>query len=488
MKKQIFSLTLALALLLAFIPARATSDIRSIIEVDPKLNCIDYDPAWLNPDALRVYAYDLTRTASGTWVRTPPSAEEEIEKGNIYIDLTEERIELGEYIVQSFSIDGGEKWKPAGDALSSARFPRLLNNGLSLRLSDQPVERGGEPDDEARVIEFDKINKRPRLPKLTVNYLIEADQISEALLNQSQIASTNTIHIPGPGRWVLAPRGSGAKRGGVPRFDEIQIAAMTGNRIDDYGFGWFRRCGDDVEEETDSPPEKYQCSRNNVPCTGDYADHILGILVRENTQSDNGKWKIIRSDFHWRLAPQKHETVTTTGTTVTYTPASKSKKITVTSERNPSTVYEIATDRRPPGNEVVSNIKRRAFTQHVKKNTHVIMNGIFMGQSSSYSDEYNANLGLHRLPMDHRRVTVFIPTSPEPTYFVGDIVLWLPATEKRPSTAKQHFRFELEGSSGENVKFIVGEDSDGGSIRWGWKSVTPPSPVLLPPDPVVPSG
>jgi hypothetical protein len=141
------------------------------------------------------------------------------------IDLNRETITVAAgYAPAVFSIDGGEKWRAVkADTFSDARFPRLLNKGMTLQISNLPIDRATKkPQAGAVIIEYARINPRPsKAPKLRVNYAIGADP---------------TGHTTGD--WVLTER-----NGTTAVKNNIQIgvadAAQKNRVVDEKHFGQF---------------------------------------------------------------------------------------------------------------------------------------------------------------------------------------------------------------------------------------------------------
>jgi hypothetical protein len=141
------------------------------------------------------------------------------------INLTRETITVpSSYTVQAFSTDGGRRWRAIRpDTLSDARFPRLLNRNLDLRLSDKAIDstlRPRRPAADANIVEFNSIRGRPKPPRLRVNLLIGRSR----------------------GDWLLAEDRKTAHSASV-RKDDIEVAVAdvnNRNRIPDRnGFGVF---------------------------------------------------------------------------------------------------------------------------------------------------------------------------------------------------------------------------------------------------------
>jgi hypothetical protein len=189
------------------------------------------------------------------------------------INLSKETITMpSAFTIVSFSTDGGAKWKAAkARTFDVAKFPKFFNKDLTLHLSDKPIERATKKPPEDSTVAFPKINKRPPVPKLVVNYLIGADNTGGS-----------------SGDWVLSAKGgSTAIKAG------IQIGAPDWDKkervVNSSGYGRF------------------------------YEGSTVGIPVREAPR------KAFKMAYFFRAEPKADGTV--------YTAASKAKRISVMSER-----------------------------------------------------------------------------------------------------------------------------------------------------------
>jgi len=182
-------------------------------------------------------------TSSGTWgINNIHVIENEyidyaqidlIAPGDVYgfsINLTQETITIPEaYTTVVYSTDGGTIWKPARDALSAAKFNKLFTKDITLWLSDRPVEKATkQPPKDATIVKFAKINKRPKVPALLINYEIAASKTGETL-----------------GEWVFTEKG-----GTKAVKDGIQIGVAAGKAVDGQGYGQFRASGGIAVTET----------------------------------------------------------------------------------------------------------------------------------------------------------------------------------------------------------------------------------------------
>jgi hypothetical protein len=101
-------------------------------------------------------------------------------------------VHIQPYIIQSFSINGGERWRNVPSrGFDDTLLQRLLNRELTLSISDRTIDRTTrQPEAGAVIVAFDRINGRHPRPRVGVNYLVGADQTGVT-----------------PGRWVVTERG-----------------------------------------------------------------------------------------------------------------------------------------------------------------------------------------------------------------------------------------------------------------------------------------
>ncbi|MCL2083038.1 MAG: InlB B-repeat-containing protein [Oscillospiraceae bacterium] len=220
------------------------------------------------------------------------------------------------YTVAAYSKDGGKKWvniKPEHQALAHPKnpfnsntipgnptrtknnFAKLLNKDLNLLLSDKPYNKKlaaaqsvdgiqGIPSDAA-VYGFPTINKRPKFPKIMVNYSYTADWSGKTA-----------------GKW-RAVRKDGKNALSPQESRDIQIGVSDpGNKksVGIFGYGWYWDC--DHEGACSDAPNSKACEGYPVEDKDKTADH----------------WYFVR------LEPKEH---TGADDVKTYTAASKSKRI-----------------------------------------------------------------------------------------------------------------------------------------------------------------
>ena len=218
------------------------------------------------------------------------------------INLTKETITIpATYTSVAYSVDGGTKWKNVKpDTFSDAKFPKLFNKDLTLHLSDKPIDKKTKkPPDDAAVVTFAAIGKRAAAPKLTINYLIGADNTGAT-----------------PGQWVLTEKG-----GSTAVKENVQIGAADAakkNKVtDEKHFGCF------------------------------YDGLTNGICVKELKTA-----KPIKSIYLIRTAPQDGPD---------YKAASKVKKVKALSEIK-APRYKVKTTKASKSKEATKTIKYKANT------------------------------------------------------------------------------------------------------------------------------
>ena len=200
--KRILSFTLALMMTLALVPSSFAADGAAPVQTSALLYSTGGGINYAGADVL------VTGSAAGA-----------------SINLTQETLTLPEsYTVAAYSTDGGSTWKqPKSGDLSDAGFPKLLDKGLTLHLSDTYDAKSKKPAEGAVVITFAAIGTRPAAPKLTANYAIEADLTGAT-----------------PGEWVLTAKGgTDAVKTGI----EIARTDSTQKKADESGYGVFNSEG-----------------------------------------------------------------------------------------------------------------------------------------------------------------------------------------------------------------------------------------------------
>ena len=185
--------------------------------------------------------------------------------------------------IQAYSTDGvGKKWtavktgvdlfNPKTGAFGTAKFAKLLDKGMTLWLycgTNFGVKELPDHPDDPDIIKFTEIKKRDPAPKAAVDYQIGADMTG---------ATT--------GDWVLVAKSTGTLlKAGI----EIAAADSKGKTPDGNGYGKF-----------------YDGATNGIP------------------MKEMDGTKVVKSVYFARYAPKLSNDI--------YYPASKSAKITVSSE------------------------------------------------------------------------------------------------------------------------------------------------------------
>lgn len=126
----------------------------------------------------------LTQIISFTVSATSNTSQDIIIKGSengFEIYLIDEYVKVPDnYIIKAYSVDGGKKWLNITTDTAifcDETFPKLLSKDLTLWLSNKAIDTKTKTlEDNAQIIKFDKINKRPKTPSLSVNYEVLADK------------------------------------------------------------------------------------------------------------------------------------------------------------------------------------------------------------------------------------------------------------------------------------------------------------------------
>ena len=129
-----------------------------------------------------------------------------------WINLATETIQFGrdavanlnEFTVASFSIDGGQRWRNGN--YTDAMFAKNLNRDVILMLADRQIERSTRrPAGDAIIVQFARIQARPKAPRVVVNYAI--------------LAAND--------RWTLAPRGATTAFGDIGLWEASLATGRT---------------------------------------------------------------------------------------------------------------------------------------------------------------------------------------------------------------------------------------------------------------------
>jgi hypothetical protein len=135
------------------------------------------------------------------------------------INLTAETITLpGGFTVAAYSIDGGTKWR-RGALPAPDRFPRLLNKGMTLHLTNNFDQKAKSPGEGAQTITFPAIAARPKR---------NADRLAP---------------FYGDINWGLAPRNSTAWSAVVSQ--NLEYAPSANGKTPDNG-QWFQMPQDGI--------------------------------------------------------------------------------------------------------------------------------------------------------------------------------------------------------------------------------------------------
>jgi hypothetical protein len=391
-----------------------------------------------------------------------------------YIDLTSDKISFplvetileaedktrttfAPYTPMAFSTDGGKKWRviKAKSMFDDVRFPRLLNKDLELWVSDAWITRavkntdkeavkGGAPkllqpkgvpdgkgsEPAANIIKFQKIDKRPKIGggtvKFAVNYGIYADTTGVTpggwALGKKEDAKTPLAEL------VKGRPSDGSKKYALIDGWQVGATETSKDKIPDTrGYGRF--C------------EGIECKKSNTYCFG------MGIPVKP-FGGDKRTVYFVRTEPGMKI----------TGSGVSYTAASRAKKVNVSSELKetrlkPRQIKEKikVTDKKsdPPKEEITKRANivfklklndnifagdeaaLRAFAANPSDRTETDRDGILLPGGNFF--RMTGPKGGIVSVLDGRK----LPTDPEATPTTGNVTVWKSASARKPATAKQ---------------------------------------------------
>ena len=201
-----------------------------------------HDGMIFNPESGIDYAnskQELIATATSIATTTSVSP---VSADDFKINLTTEKfIKPAGYSVLSYSIDGGQNWKaaPADMFTSDVKFQKLFGKDMTLCVADKALDSGTKkPSAGAVIVEFPKINKRPKTPALMVNY-----------------AATEAYAAAG--EWLLTTKPAKGKAAEIKRDVDLAIADATKKKPDVRGWGAFKDGGGiPVKKMSGTKPEK----------------------------------------------------------------------------------------------------------------------------------------------------------------------------------------------------------------------------------------
>jgi alpha-tubulin suppressor-like RCC1 family protein len=129
------------------------------------------------------------------------------------INLTSDTIALpAGFTVAAFSTDGGKKWK-RGELPNAARFPRLLNKGMTLHVTSDFDRKGKKPTADAETITFPEIAARPKrnADKLRPSYgethwVLAKKGSTAAVFAGLEYAPSSNGRTPDDGNWIPMPQ------------------------------------------------------------------------------------------------------------------------------------------------------------------------------------------------------------------------------------------------------------------------------------------
>jgi hypothetical protein len=152
------------------------------------------------------------------------------------INLTTETITLPTgYTVAAFSVDGGTKWR-RGALPVATRFPRMLNKGMTLHITDNWNQSAKRPGDGAQTITFPAIGARPKrnAERLVPSYgdshwVLAKRNTTAAVFTGYEIAPSSNRKTPDNGTWFPMPEGGIPISSGSVRQTFLVRAAPNGS-------------------------------------------------------------------------------------------------------------------------------------------------------------------------------------------------------------------------------------------------------------------
>jgi len=236
------------------------------------------------------------------------------------IDLVKETLTVpSNYDIKSFSVDGGVRWRnikgtsfgiKAGTtdatiiADATKAFRKLLTKDMTLVIANQEIDTDkgpnrGQPKIGATIVEFPKINKRPRVARLNVNY--ELAYATASTLNPDADKQDNG----NAGYWTLTVLSSGRQI--LATASDIAITTVADKKPNDSNWKTFTEFAEDTEDtkgggEFDTKGAKYP---------------VKAALDANNRQERDSYF--VRTPASSKIAPDGFE----------YTAASRSRRITV---------------------------------------------------------------------------------------------------------------------------------------------------------------
>lgn len=365
------------------------------ITTDPteEESIIDYSDGYLHYDKenahVIMYAYPADPNDLKSIGDTPNK--------NIYIDLTDEAITTN-FEIKYYSLDGGKKWKQVNQPLDSKAVSKWFSKSCTIYITDKYDSRTKKVTEDATVYYLGKTKKRPTLGNVKVNYKLARDD--HALTN---------------GQWILTDKSSGKVLKDLDAY-EFMIKNDAGT-----GFsGNFTGLTNGQKGQTYATLTEFLAATNNEwgkwPAQG-------GVWVPSLTAA--GKQQSAKIEV--RIAAKDDS-----GNG--FTPASKSKKVSVTSVLK------------------VPNIKVNYSKETMKLKKNMM---VFFGAETDIVRNADGSAVFKELPDPEKRLKYedFAGT----THFSGNatgndltldiqhyigverhsVLLWLAATDKKPASAKQ---------------------------------------------------
>jgi hypothetical protein len=191
----------------------------------------DWNSPNRNRHKLPKMIFDINTPIPGDAVIVPSTTSD-----NSEINLTTERISLPTgFTVAAFSTDGGTKWK-RGALPDVTKFPRLLNKGLTLHVTNNWNQSAKKPADGAQTIEFPAIGARPKrnAEKLKPFYgdshwLLTKKGSTAAVFAGLEYSPSSNGKTPNSGLWFPMPEDGIPIASGSTRQTYLVRAAPNGS-------------------------------------------------------------------------------------------------------------------------------------------------------------------------------------------------------------------------------------------------------------------
>lgn len=331
------------------------------------------------------YPYDLKTKERGDKVQTT------------YLDLSTETLTTP-FKYDCYSLDNGKSWKKVNAELTGKDIGKWFSKKVTIIIADKYDSKTKKPGEGATAYLIGTVNKRPDATALKAEYARCRDPYGLTT-----------------GQWTLI--GSDGKVMSLSKFEFMPLDDVSAKLCADTGLG-----------------------------TANIADAALSGLTQAKTFTDNGYWatwpgyggiwvpglgtnnKTVKAKFQYRT---KATVKTDSSGNVTYVPASKVKKFTVSSTLKPTKIkadYKKETLGLKAGMSVF-------FGAAIPKDSSGQPNAKELGGARSLEafEDYENRIALN---LSKERAKTF-SIAPYITDTRNTILVWQHATDKKPSSAVQ---------------------------------------------------